>query len=280
MKGRPIPTKKRPASSNKQNIAARPGGGGQEPNKAQRRSDEIGRQQIKASGEHHIRPPQRTPSFDVARMQQGGVPAHNFSPSFHELLPLDMSSTGDGSEAGSTPGGMGQPTAQNLLRMQNQGSTANSALYKLDAMMFPTGDPFAYPNQQPLVDFPTPSRPQMRPAPGGPPSSGGAAGSQQPDSMQFYMPNMYDDIEGQLLGPLPPYLAQHHGQAHHQGLDINSQVYNAAGMISMPQPSQVSHSHDLTAEQRHQREIDAMLADPNFRGDWGDILGTGGYRGI
>lgn len=97
--------------------------------------------------------------------------------------------------------------------------------------------------------------------------------------MQFYMPNMYDDIEGPLLGPLPPYLAQHHGQAH-QGLDINSQVYNAAGMLSMPQPSQGSQSHNLTAEQRQQRELDVMLADPAFRDEWGDILGTGGYRGL
>lgn len=187
---------------------------------------------------------------------------------------MDMSSAGDGSEGSSTPGGMGQPSAQNLLRLQSQGPAGNSTLYKLDAMMFPTGDPFAYPNQQPLMDFPTPSR-QIRP---GGPSSGGAAGSQHPDSMQFYMPNMYDDIEGQLLGPLPPYLAQHHGQTQH-GMDINSQVYNAAGMLSMP-PLHGSPSHNLTAQQRHQRDIDAMLADPNFRGDWGDILGTGGYRGL
>jgi hypothetical protein len=94
--------------------------------------------------------------------------------------------------------------------------------------------------------------------------------------MQFYMPNIYDDIEGQLLGPLPPYLVQHHGQAHN-GTDINSQVYNAAGMLSLPHVLG-PHAHSVTAQQRQQREMDAMLADPNFRSDWGDILGTGGYR--
>lgn len=183
---------------------------------------------------------------------------------------MDMTSTGEGSEAGSTPGGMNQPSSQNLLRLQTQGSAGNSALYKLDAVMFPTGDPFAYPNQQPLMDFPTPN-PQVQQ---GVTSRGGGAGSQHADSMRFFMPSMYDDIEGQLLGPLPPYLVQHHGQIHH-GMDINSQVYNAASMLSMPHVHDLQAAHNLTAQQRQQREIDAMLADPNFRGDWGDILGAG-----
>ncbi|KAH8909980.1 hypothetical protein BR93DRAFT_444523 [Coniochaeta sp. PMI_546] len=272
IKGRPIPSKKRSASSAKQSLSARPGGIALDLNKTQRRSDEIGRPQMRTPGEQQIKVPQRTSSFDIARMQQGGLSAHNFSTSFQDLLPMDMSSTGEGSEGSSTPGGIGQPSAQNLLRLQTQAPGGNSTLYKLDAMMFPTGDPFAYPNQQPLMDFPIAS-PQARQ---GGPHNGGGGGGQNPDSMQFYMPNMYDDIEGQLLGPLPPYLAQHHGQTHH-GLDINSQVYNAASMLSMP-PVQGSHSHNLTAQQRHQREIDAMLADPNFRGDWGDILGNGGFR--
>lgn len=203
-------------------------------------------------------------------MQQGAIAAHNFSANFQDLLPMDISSAGDGSEGSSTSGGLGQPSAQALLRMQAQGSAGNSALYKLDAVMFPTGDPFAYPNQQPLMDFPTPG-----PTRQGGPQSGGGGGSQHPDSMQFFIPNIYDDIEGQLLGPLPPYLVQQHGQAH-QGLDINSQVYNAASMLAMP-PAQGSQQQNLTAQQRRQREMDAMLADPNFRGDWGDFLGTGVY---
>jgi hypothetical protein len=186
-------------------------------------------------------------------------------------MPMDISSVPDGSEGSSTPGGIGQHPAQNLVGQYTQGPGGNNTLYKLDAMMFPTGDPFAYPNQQPLMDFPTPSAqtPSV-----GPPGAGAESG-QHPDSMQFYMqPNVYDDIEGQLLGPLPPFLAQHHGQAH-PGMDLNSQVYNAAGMLSM---RPVEGLQNLTAQQRQQREIDVMLADTNFRGDWGDILG-GGYRG-
>lgn len=177
-----------------------------------------------------------------------------------------MSSAGEGSETSSTPGGIGQP--HNFLRP----ARANSALYKLDAMMFPTGDPFAYPNQQPLMDFPPPGR-QQQPS------------GQSPDSMQFYIPSLYDDIEGQLLGPLPPYLVHGQTQPGGGGMEINSQVYHATSMLSMPPLHGHGHGHGagggagLAAQQRHQhqRVIDAMLADPNFRGDWGDVMG-GGYR--
>lgn len=62
-------------------------------------------------------------------------------------------------------------------------------------MMFPSGDPFEYPNP-PLLDFrgagpvsvPEAQSSHM-PAVTGPP---------QTDSRNFYMPNMYGDIEGHL----------------------------------------------------------------------------------
>jgi hypothetical protein len=203
--------------------------------------------------------------------QQGG---HNFTAGFPDLLPLDMSSVGDGSERGSTPGGMSaHPQPHNFVRMQAPGVPGNSALYKLDAMMFPTGDPFAYPNQQPLIDFPAQSAQGQQPGGHG----GDGAGSQHADSMQFYIPSLYDDIEGQLLGPMPSYLAQHQAQGH-QGMDINSHMYNSTGMLGMSSAPGSSHGQGLTPQQRHQREVDAMLADPNFRGDWGDIMGNPGYR--
>ncbi|KAB5570709.1 fungal-specific transcription factor domain-containing protein [Coniochaeta sp. 2T2.1] len=293
IKGRPIPSKKRSASSAKSSLANRIASDSAV--KSQRRSDELSRSsssQIRTSGEHApIRPPHRTSSFDIAHMQQqhsqSNLSTHSFSTSFPDLLPMDMSSTAGDSEGSSTPGGMGQPSSSaqnpNLLRLQSQqgGGGGNSALYKLDAMMFPTGDPFAYPNQQPLMDFPAVPSPQTRQTP-------------NDSSMAFYMPHLYDDIEGQLLGPLPPYLQQQQqqqgqhpgaGQGSHGGggggggLDINSQVYNAAGMMGMPNIQQGGgNGGGMTAQQRHQREIDAMLADPSFRGDWGDLLGGGGYR--
>lgn len=68
--------------------------------------------------------------------------------------------------------------------------------------MFPSADPFAYPNQA-MMEFDNFKREPMEMMSGSP-----AAG-------HMYMQNSnpagqvyYDDLEGQLFGPLPPYLAQ------------------------------------------------------------------------
>lgn len=220
----------------------------------------------------------RTSSFDTARVQQQG--GHNFMTSFPDMLPVDMSPLADGSETSSTHGGM-QPSlsqAQNFPRMSTPGMASNSTLYKLDAVMFPTGDPFAYPNQQPLMDFPAQSPQGPHPGDHGGDTPGGLHG----DSMQFYIPTLYDDIEGQLLGPIPSYMPQHQGQGQH-GMGIHPQMYPMHGMMGMGPGPGTAHGqalgpgHGLTAQQRH-RQVDAMLSDPNFRGDWGDILGNGNFR--
>lgn len=245
----------------------------------QRRSDELSRSQIRAFGEHDPRvPPMRTASFDTARIQQRG--GQSYVASFPDVLPVDMSPLADGSETSSTPGGV-QPSlsqAQTFAPMSTPVIASNSTLYKLDAMMFPTDDPFAYPNQQPLMDFPAHS-------PQAPPSGshgGDTPGGQQGDSMQFYIPTLYDDIEGQLLGPIPSYMPQHQGQGQY-GLGINTQMHPVHGMMGMGPGPATAHGqpygpgHGLTPQQR-QRQVDAMLSDPNFRGDWGDILGNGSFR--
>lgn len=77
----------------------------------------------------------------------------------------------------------------------------SSTLPDLSAMMFPSEDPFAYPNQ-PMMEFDNFKREPMEMMSGSP-------------APQIYMQNpnpnhqgMYDDLEGQLFGPIPPYLAQ------------------------------------------------------------------------
>lgn len=282
IKGRRVPSKKRSASSAKSgNAPSRPRGVAEEAVK-QRRSDELNRPMARTVSEHQPRVPLRTSSFDTARIQQQhGTPT--FSSSFPDIIPMDMSSVGDRSETGSIPGGMqpANPQAHNFVRMQPQPVPGNNTLYKLDAMMFPTGDPFAYPNQQPLMDFPAQS-PQGQ-QPGG--HGGDGPGHHHAASMQFYIPSLYDDIEGQLLGPIPSYIQpqQHHrGTPQQQGMTLNSQMYNT-GMLGMSAqgPSQEQQQQGMapTPQQRQQRELDAMLAGPNFRGDWGDMMGNpGGYR--
>jgi hypothetical protein len=148
-------------------------------------------------------------------------------------------------------------------------------------MMFPSTDPFAYPNQ-PLLDT---SGYHGRP--------GSHAGTSQGQDPQFYMPSVYDGIEGQLLGPIPPYLVS---QAHgHHPMDPTSQVYSSPNLMptqpgSLQQQQQQQHrqqqqqgQHRRGQQQQQQQQqqdmMEDVLVDPTFQGDWDDILGGGsGYR--
>ncbi len=188
--------------------------------------------------------PHRT-SFDAVALQQNGVPGQNFASNLQDLLPLDLSSTGASSETSSTPGTSHRrpPSFQTVQTPTNQ-------LYKVNAMMFPSGDPFAYP-AQPIMSFASPV--ERRPT----------SQSQPQEALSFY--GMYDDIEGQLLGPVPGYLQQ--------GLDLSGQtapIYSQSEMLIINQQQQA------LAQQRQQREMDEILSDPTFRGEWGNLLGDGG----
>ena len=263
MKGRAMPTRKRSAPVPKSGAAsaqARPGLQGAKP---QRRSEELNRPRSGPAGENHPASLHRA-SLDTAGMHQG-LHGQNFSANFQDLLPLDIPSTGESSETSSTPGTM-HAQLPNYHQMHTP-SASHKPLHKLDEMMFPSGDPFAYPNQQPLTDFT--SQAQGRHA--GPPGR-----SQQPGSMQFYIPNLYDDIEGHLLGQPAPYLVQQDQQSQ-QGLGLASHMYNPSNMVPMQQ-TPPAHHPNLTPQRQQQRELEDMLADPNFREDWGDMLGSSGYR--
>ncbi len=195
---------------------------------------------------------QHRSSFDSVGVSQTATGGRNLSANLQELLPLDLSSAGATPDTSSTPGTAAQRRPSNFQTAQTP--TTNS-LYKVDAIMFPSGDPFAYPSQQPLLDFGGQARTVSQ-------------NQQQQDAMPFY--GVYDDIEGQLLGPVPGYL-QH-------GLDLSAQtaqMYNTSGVLILNQQQQ-----QLAQHQRQQRDMEQFLSDPSFRGDWGDFLGDGGggYR--
>jgi hypothetical protein len=155
----------------------------------------------------------------------------------------------------------------------------------MDAMMFPSEDPFAYPNQ-PLMDPASHHHPSSQ-------APQGAAGGHPHDAMQFFMPNMYDGIEGQLLEPIPSYLIQQGQRQPQHGLDAAAQMYGTPDMMAMQQGGHGGHGthhqpqphHQQMSQHQHQHPhqqqggmMDEMLTDPSFRGDWGDVLGNTGYR--
>jgi len=243
----------------------------------QRRSEELAR-----TSSRPIRRESTVPHGSPFEMQQSSLPGQGFAANLQELMPLDVNLAGTSPESAGTPGGV-HGHSQGFA----QGGIPGSAgpLYKLDAIMFSSGDPFAYPNQ-PMMDASSYHR------------AGSHAGGSQGADAQFYMPSgVYDDIEGQLLGPIPPYLVP--GAQGHHALDPASQMYNTPSMLTMQQDhgqrqrqqQQQQRQRQQQAQQaqqrRHQQQmaqqqqdlIDDVMVDPSFsQGEWDDMLNNQGFR--
>ncbi|KAI0117559.1 hypothetical protein F4776DRAFT_656176 [Hypoxylon sp. NC0597] len=124
-----------------------------------------------------------------------------------EFSPLDLSMPSPDSV---TAAALQEPSPMDL---QHQAFSAGNPIHHLDAVMFPSDDPLAYPNQ-PQVDFGVHQH-------GVPNASPGDLSHHDPS--QFYIPNFYEGIEGQLMGPLPPYLMQSQAQP---GFNFPAQMYS------------------------------------------------------
>ncbi|KAK0722851.1 fungal-specific transcription factor domain-containing protein [Lasiosphaeria miniovina] len=277
---RPVPTKKRshPVPGSKTGTTPLPAHPRRQDSISQRRSDEMARPSTGA-GRGGGPALGRGVSFDAMGLQQNNVAGANYGSNFHDILPADVLMVATGSDSSNASGTVHRQL-QGLAPAQAPGTAVNP-LYKLDAMMFPSSDPFAYPNQ-PLMESAN-----SRQGRGG--FHGGGGHGQ--DGMQFYIPNMYDDIEGQILGPVPPYLLQQ--SPIHAGLDPASQMYTS-NLLTVQQEhgarqhhghhghnnhQQGQHPHAQQLGQHQERDVmDGVLADAGFQGDWEDILGHGPYR--
>lgn len=146
--------------------------------------------------------------------------------------------------------------------------STTSPLYKLDAMLFPSSDAFAYPSQSVmdfgLHNFMSDFNGTNMVGAASSTISGGAGetalhGRQQhPDAMQFYAPSMYGKIEGQLLDPIPAYLMQPSGAP--AGIDLASDMYGANSLLTLQQVQ----AHN--AQQQQQGDINDDLTAGDFDG--------------
>ncbi|KAI1739850.1 hypothetical protein F4680DRAFT_420292 [Xylaria scruposa] len=180
------------------------------------------------------------------------VPSPNFDPSLgaFNFSPPDMTVTSQDSIA---------TTSVNEAKLQHGTTGAAQQIHRLDAMMFPSDDPLAYPNQ-PRADFGVHA-----------PSLHHASPSEvlQHDPSSYYVPQFYDGIEGQLLGPLPPYLMPSQGDS---GIPFQAHMY-ADPMLSSQQIHPSPHRPypqgiQLEQEQLRQqpRDYEQMLASASWQG--------------
>jgi hypothetical protein len=170
-------------------------------------------------------------SLSNKAIQINTISTPNLRQNFQELVsPTNLSASGT-PDSSSTSNSM-QGSQYNMPQFGG-----NNGLPELSAMMFPSADPFAYPNQ-PMMEFENIKQESL----------GDMDTRSQPPPMYLSNgtngTNMYDDLEGQLFGPIPPYLMQ--GQQLFdmpEQMDTNGMV---SGMVSGLNPSEMGYHTGLT----------------------------------
>ncbi|KAI1419828.1 hypothetical protein F5Y12DRAFT_788743 [Xylaria sp. FL1777] len=188
-------------------------------------------------------PVAHTGTFDNAHVSSPNIdPAFS---SFH-FPPSDITAASQDSIAAASL----NDTSQAKIQLGTAG--AAQQIDRLDAMMFPSDDPLAYPNQ-PRADFSLHGSSLHH-------ANSGDVLSHDPSS--YYVPQLYDGIEGQLLGPLPPYLMHSQGNP---GLPFPAHMYSDPMLPSQPmhQPGHRPQGLQIEQEQLRQqpRDYDHMLAN-------------------
>ena len=195
-----------------------------------------------------------------------------------DVLGFDMSSRGTSGSPSTASSSHQQPYGVQHHQQQSLGS--HNPVNKVDTLMFPSEDPFAYPNQ-PMMELGFQ-----------PPVTMASQGSQNPSS-QFFMPGSFDDMDSHLLGQPPPYVIQHpEGQP---GLEFSANMYDPNLFnVQMGQPAQAptpssssmhhssesaySHGSRRPQPRRQERQIDQMFTENGMQADWGSFFGSG--RGV
>jgi len=158
--------------------------------------------------------PRDSMSYDGPSFRPKAGLEANFRQPFHDMVsPTTMSAGGTPDSSTTSNSGQQQP-----YNIQQSFGNNNGPLPDIGPMMFPSADPFAYPNQ-PMMEFD--NRQQKQELVDSMMSDG-------PSDMFLTNNNDglggYDNLEGQLFGPLPPYLMQ--SQAH---LGIGGQMNMGGG---------------------------------------------------
>lgn len=207
-------------------------------------------------------------------------PQSIMSLNYPELHALDIPSTSSETSGVATPT-TAHPSAANAYLRTSSSHAQESPIYKLDALMFPSGDPFAYPDQP--LDFGT--NVSAAHTESTQPALMANVHSHPTDPRNYYVPGLYGDIEGQLskllprtrrfhgnlanqttVGPVPPYLMQSNHTVQN-GLGLSTQMYQASNAMAMQQ-AQVQHHQQQHAQHQRRREMDDLMADSGFNRTW------------
>lgn len=205
------------------------------------------------------RPIQRATTFPVSnslydsegRFRTNTMSNPNLRQHFQEAIsPTSVSFAGTPNSSG-TDNSVQPPEFKQQPDFNVSQSLSPDGFPDLSAMMFPSGDPFAYPNQ-PMTEFDNSKQENIA----------DMLGTRAPP----FVPNgisgsgMYDDLEGQLFGPLPPYMMQ--GQ---QFFDASGQMGVENNILSLcPQPMNYNYTPNVEVN------FDGILAGGD--NDWSNLV--------
>ena len=292
---RPASNKKRPVPRPKHGSAAAPQAT-MATNMAPQRPEDFMRSRAGILPSSSFGTPNSRESIDSAMQTSAAEnPFHDpsFTASMQDLMSIDLPSRG-------TPDSTSTKASSHQQAYPTHAISSQHSVNKLDALMFPSEDPFAYPNQ-PMMEL------------GYQPKGDGPSGSMispDPDS-QFFMTGSLDDFDAQLLGQPPPYAMQAppHSDA---GMTMSPGMYDPSGFMAMPsgsssqkQPQQApppaqaqapplpqrtlqphrGHTgpHRRAQVQRiRDRHVDQLFTEQGMQPDWGSFFGSGrgGFQGL
>lgn len=258
--------------SKKRHMRTKDSGSG--PSNVQRRSEELPHAR-NVSGVA-TQPPSR-PSFDSISLPSAGFQHQDFGGGLQDLLPLDLGSrtTPDSTSTG------GASVPQHQAYAGNPAAPVGtpSSLNKLGALMFPSEDPFAYPNQ-PMMELGLQQKMQQAPMQG-------QEAVQDGNTAPFFMQGSFDEMESHLLGQIPPFMVE---QAQQGGLEMPVHMFGSSGVSAGSVPAPVpgggaarggregAQGGGMDRERMEQlrRQQEQIIAAQRFR-DWGQF-GRGNFQ--
>jgi hypothetical protein len=220
----------------------------------------------------------------MAQSLEHGYPEPSFTSSLNDLMPLDMSSRATPDSTSTAESTHRHPFQPHHLSGHH---THSNPVHKVDALMFPSDDPFAYPNQ-PMIELGFSGKtdaPVSLPHP--------------PQDSNFFFPASLDEMGDQFMGQPPPYMMPQQQQANPIAMNMPGNMYDPNAMMGMhphqhqgqppqqqqPQPRRtggLSLRRPIRGERHQERQIEQMFTDHGMQPDWGSFFGSGrgGFQGM
>ncbi|KID75097.1 Activator of stress response 1 [Metarhizium brunneum] len=211
-----------------------------------------------------------------------------FSGSMHDILPMDLSSR-------TTPDSTSNASSTHRHRFPSQPLNAHSIhnpVNKLDSLMFPSEDPFAYPNQ-PMMEL------------GFQPKADAPGITMAAPNASFFFTGSFEEMGDQILGQPPPYMTP---QQQHHPMGMAASMYDPHNMMALHSTQQQQqHNRQMQQQAMHQqqhqqqqgggifasfrraradrqqeRQIEQMFTQQGMQADWGSFFGSGrgGFQGM